>query len=160
MRYRVHWSLALIVICCASFLSAYKVNVEAMGNTVIAGRITSQLPMSLCTQYQYNICRVCSQCGCGQWDEDTLSLDFGQTSNSTTYICKQSSYQGQGQGNFQVNTIVFGMCNSEKLSSYDPNSCNVWSVQSMAMGETLLRITRLFMDSESHPLAGKTITLK
>ncbi len=127
LEYRMHGFVSAIILLSIVLFSAYQVNVKAMGLKVFAGIISAQLPMSLCTQYQYDICEACSQCGCGEWDEDSISPIFGAVSNSAQYACKMSSYQPQGTAGMEPGSIVFGLCSSEELSAWDPLTCNIWS---------------------------------
>ncbi len=128
-KFKIHGFISAIILISIFLFSSYQIGVKAMGSVVLCGSISAQLPMSTCTQYEYDVCEVCSLCGCGEWDQDIIAPRFGTNSNSEFYACKMPAYTPQGTGSMDVGTIVCGYCPDTTLSAWS-TSCNLWTQSS------------------------------
>ena len=123
---RVHLFLSIIILLLLFLFCSYQIGIKAAGMRVFAGEITAQIPMATCANY-YS-CSACSLCGCGSWDQLTITPKFGTESNSTFYMCKMPSLIPRGNGNLIVGSIVFGYAPNEHVNVNDGKSTNIWSV--------------------------------
>jgi len=123
---KIHWFLSAIILMSIILFCGYQIGIKAVGSRVFAGEITVQIPMATCANY-YS-CSACSLCGCGSWDQLTITPKFGIEPNSTFYMCKMPSLIPWGNGNLIVGSIVFGYAPSEHVNVNDGNSTNIWSV--------------------------------
>ncbi len=121
-KYRIHGFISAIILVSVFLFSAYQVGTNALMMTVLAGDISAQIPMSVCSN-QYT-CSSCSLCGCGNWDQFIISPTYGINTGSKLYMCKMPSYTPGGTGMMVVGSKVMGYCTNEQLSTYNP-ACNI-----------------------------------
>ena len=99
------------------------INIDALGSGVIFGnRVYSIMPMPTCSN-QYS-CSACIHCGCGAWEDFTVSPDFGGVGYVAMYACKMSSFTPRGQ-QCTIGSVIFGPAASNILSINDGQSTNI-----------------------------------
>ena len=124
---KIHWFFSFIILLVCFLYSGYLIGVKAMGSKVYAGRVIMMIPMAVCMPSNYSCAAACNKCGCGSWDELTMSNEFGTHTNIAFYACKMPSFMPWGSGGMMVGSIAFGIAPSEKLSANDGQSTNIAS---------------------------------